>query len=123
VFTSICNCCYNYAYTATSASTSAPTSTSTYIVTCTVYFSIGATTAVDDIITIDAPIQEPASDYTSLGSIMGSITSNGIENWRNLDFAGGTTNGLSFFIRTTAPITIQNVYVAHFSYAYDTSLC
>jgi hypothetical protein len=93
------------------------------IVTCTVYFSIGATTAVDDTITIDTPIQEPASDYTSLGSIMGSLTSTGIENWRNLDFAGGTTNGISFFIRTTAPTTIQNAYVAQFSYAYNTSLC
>jgi hypothetical protein len=94
------------------------------IVTCTVYFTIGATSAVDDQIDIEVPIQDPASDYTAAnGLIMGSLTSTGIETWRNLDFAGGTTNGLSFFIRTTAPITIQNKYVAQFSYAYHTSLC
>ncbi len=94
------------------------------IVTCTVYFTIGTTTAVDDIINIEVPIQDPASDYTAAsGLIMGSITSKGIEVWRNLDFGGPTTNGLTFFIRITPPNTLKDKYVAQFSYAYDTSQC
>jgi hypothetical protein len=94
------------------------------IVTCTVFFTIGTTTVADDIISIQVPIQDPASDYTAApGLIMGSITAQGVELWRNLDFDSPTADGIGFFIRITPPSTLKNDYVAHFSYAYDTSLC
>lgn len=92
------------------------------IVTCTVFFDISGTVGADANITIDVPIQDPASDYSAAtGLIMGSISALSINQWRNLDFGGGTTNGISFYVRNLSSADSQ--YTAQFSYAYDTSLC
>lgn len=92
------------------------------IVTCTVYFQITGAINTDSTITIDVPVQDPASDYGAAdGLIMGSLTANDIEGWRNLDFGGGVTNGISFYIRNIS--VIDGDFTAQFSYAYDTSLC
>lgn len=92
------------------------------IVTCTVYFQITGAVSSDNSITIDVPIQDPASDYSAAdGLIMGSLTASNIEFWRNLDFGGGVTNGITFYIRNTG--VVDGDFTAQFSYAYDTSLC
>jgi len=94
------------------------------IVTCTVFFQVIEALAIDTNITINVPIQDVSSDYsTEVGLIMGSLHAlQNPDDWRNLDFSGPTATGISFYVRSTgAPINSK--YVAQFSYAYNTNLC
>lgn len=94
------------------------------IVTCTVYFSIPATLVQIGQLVIEVPIQDPGSDYTASTSlIMGTLTPKELPKFTTCDFSAGTTNGIRFTLAVGLPDNIKSDYVAHFSYAYDTSLC
>lgn len=94
------------------------------IVTCTVYFEIPVTAVQSGQINIEVPIQDPASDYTgSTSLIMGTLTPRNLPKFTSCDFSLGTINGIRFIVATVITDAINTSYVAHFSYAYDTSKC
>jgi hypothetical protein len=94
------------------------------IVTCTVYFSIPTTAVQSGQVNIEVPIKDPASDYTASTSlIMGTLTPREQPKFTVSDFASGAVDGIRFVIATIITENIKSDYVAHFSYAYDTSLC
>lgn len=94
------------------------------IVTCTVYFEIPATLVQTGQVAIEVPIQDPASDYTgSTSLITGTLTPTELPKFTVCDFTSGSINGIRFTLTTGPTDNIKGTYVAHFSYAYDTSLC
>lgn len=94
------------------------------IVTCTVYFEIPVTAVQTGQVTIEVPIQDPASDYTASTSlIMGTLTPTELPKFTTCDFQYGAVNGIRFALATGLTNNIKGNYVAHFSYAYDTSKC
>ena len=94
------------------------------IVTCTVYFSIPATALQASSILIEVPIKDPASDYNLSSSlIIGTLTPTELPKFITSDFSSGYADGIEFSVAVTALQNIKGNYVAHFSYAYDTSQC
>lgn len=94
------------------------------IVTCTVYFSIPSTALTASSVLIEVPIKDPASDYNASTSlIMGTLTPRELPKFTTSDFTTGYTDGIAFSVAVTGADNIKSAYVAHFSYAYDTSLC
>lgn len=94
------------------------------IVTCTVYFSIPATAVQTGQINIEVPIKDPASVYTgSTSLIMGTLTPTEQPKFTVSDFGAGYVDGIRFLVTTIITENIESDYVAHFSYAYDTSKC
>lgn len=94
------------------------------IVTCTVYFSIPTTALQSSDVLIEVPIKDPGSNYNASTSlIMGTLTPRELPKFTNSDFSSGYADGIQFLIGTGLTDNIKSDYVAHFSYAYDTSLC
>jgi hypothetical protein len=94
------------------------------IVTCTVYFAIPANLLAASSILIEVPIKDPASDYDlSTSLIMGTLTPAELPKYTTSDFSSGYADGIEFSVTTGPTDNIKGNYVAHFSYAYDTSLC
>ena len=94
------------------------------IVTCTVFFIILPTGLAASSIFIEVPIKDPASDYNLSSSlIMGTLTPSELPKFTNSDFSSGYADGIEFSVATGPTDNIKGTYVAHFSYAYDTSLC
>ena len=94
------------------------------IVTCTVYFIILPTGLAASSILIEVPIKDPASDYNlSASLIMGTLTPAELPKYTTSDFTSGYADGIEFSVTTGLTANIKGTYVAHFSYAYDTSLC
>jgi hypothetical protein len=94
------------------------------IVTCTVYFEILTTAVQAGQINIEVPIKDPASVYTASTSlIMGTLTPREQPKFTISDFFSGSVDGIRFLVTTIITENIKSEYVAHFSYAYDTSQC
>lgn len=94
------------------------------IVTCTVFFTIPVTLLQSSGVLIEVPINDPGSNYNASTSlIMGTLTPKELPKFTNSDFTAGYTHGIQFIVAVTALQNIKSNYVAHFSYAYDTSLC